>query len=489
MSGFTSSNNPFQMNAPKNDNIQNQQSSLFNFNNKTKNNENNTINNIFTTPSQSSNPLKNNLPFKKEDNPFSSLFFSNNQKKDNLNNNIKKEENKNISIINTDQNINTNNINNVDDNVNFFNISKKKIGSTIIKKEEKKEQRNIFLDQSNNILNKMNNDINTNKNNEKNKINLNNKEESRANFLLDDVSQIINNSEKKEDKKIDEFIKNLFEEDNLVCSDKQMKEYQKNKLSTQTGEEILNDLKSALYSQKEQFLYYTKYTRMIEEKFYEICKKSKEVSENGLQIKNKINTLSSKENQISENTKLLEENIFKKNKNISEALDYLLKNSNANNNIDYLRREDFENHISFFNELKETSNKVRNIEDDLNIISNNMDKSAQNLNDKEKIFYDNYTNRKNVSNNELYSFNDNTDEGVWIERNNIENKVYVTQKEMNEIFNDCYSGLNSLIGEQDEIDKKCDKLKRKLLEKINKKNKNLGNYSQNINNKYNINNP
>ena len=488
MSGFTSSNNPFQMNAPKNDNIQNQQSSLFNFNNKTKNNENNTINNIFTTPSQSSNPLKNNLPFKKEDNPFSSLFFSNNQKKDNLSNNINKEENKNISIINTDQNINTNNINNVDDNVNFFNISKKKIESTIIKKEEKKEQRNIFLDQSNNILNKMNNDINTNKIKE-NKINLNNKEESRANFLLDDVSQIINNSEKKEDKKIDEFIKNLFEEDNLVCSDKQMKEYQKNKLSTQIGEEILNDLKSTLYSQKEQFLYYTKYTRMIEEKFYEICKKSKEVSENGLQIKNKINTLSSKENQISENTKLLEENIFKKNKNISEALDYLLKNSNANNNIDYLRREDFENHISFFNELKETSNKVRNIEDDLNLISNNMDKSAQNLNDKEKIFYDNYTNRKNVSNNELYSFNDNTDEGVWIERNNIENKVYVTQKEMNEIFNDCYSGLNSLIGEQDEIDKKCDKLKRKLLEKINKKNKNLGNYSQNINNKYNINNP
>ena len=488
MSGFTSSNNPFQMNAPKNDNIQNQQSSLFNFNNKTKNNENNTINNIFITPSQSSNPLKNNLPFKKEDNPFSSLFFSNNQKKDNLSNNINKEENKNISIINTDQNINTNNINNVDDNVNFFNISKKKIESTIIKKEEKKEQRNIFLDQSNNILNKMNNDINTNKIKE-NKINLNNKEESRANFLLDDVSQIINNNEKKEDKKIDEFIKNLFEEDNLVCSDKQMKEYQKNKLSTQIGEEILNDLKSTLYSQKEQFLYYTKYTRMIEEKFYEICKKSKEVSENGLQIKNKINTLSSKENQISENTKLLEENIFKKNKNISEALDYLLKNSNANNNIDYLRREDFENHISFFNELKETSNKVRNIEDDLNIISNNMDKSAQNLNDKEKIFYDNYTNRKNVSNNELYSFNDNTDEGVWIERNNIENKVYVTQKEMNEIFNDCYSGLNSLIGEQDEIDKKCDKLKRKLLEKINKKNKNLGNYSQNINNKYNINNP
>ena len=488
MSGFTSSNNPFQMNAPKNDNIQNQQSSLFNFNNKTKNNENNTINNIFITPSQSSNPLKNNLPFKKEDNPFSSLFFSNNQKKDNLSNNINKEENKNISIINTDQNINTNNINNVDDNVNFFNISKKKIESTIIKKEEKKEQRNIFLDQSNNILNKMNNDINTNKIKE-NKINLNNKEESRANFLLDDASQIINNNEKKEDKKIDEFIKNLFEEDNLVCSDKQMKEYQKNKLSTQTGEEILNDLKSTLYSQKEQFLYYTKYTRMIEEKFYEICKKSKEVSENGLQIKNKINTLSSKENQISENTKLLEENIFKKNKNISEALDYLLKNSNANNNIDYLRREDFENHISFFNELKETSNKVRNIEDDLNIISNNMDKSAQNLNDKEKIFYDNYTNRKNVSNNELYSFNDNTDEGVWIERNNLENKVYVTQKEMNEIFNDCYSGLNSLIGEQDEIDKKCDKLKRKLLEKINKKNKNLGNYSQNINNKYNINNP
>ena len=488
MSGFTSSNNPFQMNAPKNDNIQNQQSSLFNFNNKTKNNENNTINNIFITPSQSSNPLKNNLPFKKEDNPFSSLFFSNNQKKDNLSNNINKEENKNISIINTDKNINTNNINNVDDNVNFFNISKKKIESTIIKKEEKKEQRNIFLDQSNNILNKMNNDINTNKIKE-NKINLNNKEESRANFLLDDVSQIINNNEKKEDKKIDEFIKNLFEEDNLVCSDKQMKEYQKNKLSTQIGEEILNDLKSTLYSQKEQFLYYTKYTRMIEEKFYEICKKSKEVSENGLQIKNKINTLSSKENQISENTKLLEENIFKKNKNISEALDYLLKNSNANNNIDYLRREDFENHISFFNELKETSNKVRNIEDDLNIISNNMDKSAQNLNDKEKIFYDNYTNRKNVSNNELYSFNDNTDEGVWIERNNLENKVYVTQKEMNEIFNDCYSGLNSLIGEQDEIDKKCDKLKRKLLEKINKKNKNLGNYSQNINNKYNINNP
>ena len=163
-----------------------------------------------------------------------------------------------------------------------------------------------------------------------------------------------------------------------------------------------------------------------------------------------------------------------KNKNISEALDYINNNNNIGSN-NYIQRFDFEEKNLIFKNLTETAKNMRKIDDDLNTIINNMEKNEQNIYENEKMLYEN-----NENNNGLYSFNNNL-EGVWIERNNLEGKIYVDQREMNELYNDCYGGLTGLIAEQEEIDKRCDKLKNKLLEKIKKHNNNLGNMD-NINN-------
>ena len=449
-----------------------------NSNQQKENNPQNKNSNIFNNTPQSLNPFQNNLSTKNDsNNPFNTNSFTNNNQNQNNLNNINKYNNKNISIINTNKEINPNNIS----NDNFFNINNKIKEEP--KKEEKKEKNNIFLIQSNNLLNKMNDDINTNKKQEsKIDINTNNNEQKKPNFLLDDVSQILNQKDKKEEKKVDECIKGLLEEDNLVYSNKQMIEYQKNQLNTQTGEEILNDLKSALFEQKEQFRTYVKNTRLLEEKLYKICKANNENIKKVIRLQMRCNNISSKLEDISQNRSALEENIEKKNKNISEALDCILKNIN-NNNYNFMRREDFEKKNEIFNDMKETANKIIKIEDDINIISKIIDKNEQNNNDKE-LFFENKA-RNNRNNSELDSLNNNM-EGVWVERNN--NKIYVSQKETNEIFNECFSGLNSFKTEQDEIEKKCEQIKRKLLDKINKKNNNLGNNRQNNNYFGNINN-
>lgn len=471
--------NSFQTNtnsfSQKNDNKQNQQNAFFNINNNNSNQQKENIPqnqnlNIFTNTPQASNPFQNNISTKNDSNNPFNLNINQVQNPFNLNNN--KDDNKNLSIINTNKN--TNNIN----NDNFFNINNKIKEES--KQEEKKEKNNIFLAQSNNLLNKMNNDININK---ENKINISNNEQKKSNFLLDDVSQILNQNGKKEEKKVDEFLKDLFEEDNLISSNKRMIEYQKNLLNTQTGEEILNDLKSTLFSQKEQFKNYVNNTRLLEEKFSKICKENNENMKKAILVQMKYSNLSAQLDSITQNKNTLEENIEKKHKNISEALDYILK-SNNNNIYNFIRKEDLEKKNEFFNDIKITSNKVRKIEDDINIISNIMDKNEKNTNDKEIFFNENY-NRNDKNNGAIFISNKNI-EGVWIERNN--NKLYVTQKETNEIFNECYSGINSFIAEQDEIEKRCDNIKRKLLDKINKKNNNFGNNRHNSDYIGNINN-
>ena len=74
-------------------------------------------------------------------------------------------------------------------------------------------------------------------------------------------------------------------------------------------------------------------------------------------------------------------------------------------------------------------------------------------------------------------------EGVWIERNNSQNKIYVEQKELNELLNDCYSGLYGLMAEQEDIERRCENLKNRLIDKINKNSNNLGNNKDNYNNR------
>ena len=68
------------------------------------------------------------------------------------------------------------------------------------------------------------------------------------------------------------------------------------------------------------------------------------------------------------------------------------------------------------------------MEDELNIINSNFQRNEQDMFKRDE-FYEKYSNNDKG----LFSFN-NDIKGVWIERNNT--KIYVEQKEMDEIYND-----------------------------------------------------
>ena len=516
----SNTNNPFQTQNPflqkEDKNQQKQITSFFPnniFSNSNLNQEQKAqgINNQILNSSNIFNNMKTSIAAQnsqnnkiQETNSFNSFLNSN----QNQNNNIftksniinNKEENKN-SIINI--NINTNNINknisNNDVSNDFFNINSKKkspFQSNIIstKNEEKKEENNnIFLAQSNNFLNKLNNDANANAEKD-NKTHLNFENENNSNkdqtkSLFEGLSKNKDKSnEKKEDKKVEEFIQNLLAEEKLVYSNKEILEYLKNQTLNQLSGEIINDLKDSLISQKNTFTECIKNTRLAEEEYYEICKKANIQADISVQNEIRYSQLLLELKSVYQKSNLLEQKINGRNKDISEALDYLLKNNNTNNNFNfnYIKRIDFEENNSFYKDLKETSSKVRKIEDDLNIINNNIEKNQKYEYDRENILYEKF-NENNGKNNEILSFS-NYMEGVWIERNNSQNKIYVEQKEMNELLNDCYSGLYGLMAEQEDIEKRCEKLKNKLIDKINKHNNNsLGNNIDNSNNINNIN--
>ena len=81
--------------------------------------------------------------------------------------------------------------------------------------------------------------------------------------------------------------------------------------------------------------------------------------------------------------------------------------------------------------------------------------------------------------NNRNKFNSDIDgDGVIIERidkeNNKINKIYVEQKDVNNILTECYEGLYSLKCAQDEFDNKYNILKNKLINKIKENNNNLG---------------
>ena len=479
----TSNNNPFLTN---NNNQLNNINSIFN-NNITNKNVNqiqsseNKIN-IFQNNQEISTSIKNNEINKKDDNKsLNSISFSNNNIFSNLNNNninINKEEKKDNLTIDTNSNIKTNNnTNNI--GFNFFNINEKKdkpLEATTInnKTEEKKESNNIFLAQSNNILNKMNNDIDINKNKENKDIN------NKSKSLIEDFS-IKQNKNNDKDREVKEFLNNLLIEDNLILANKEMMEYEKKQLFAKLGGEIIDELRTTLNSNKEEFKQYVNNTRMLEEKFYQTNKIINNNIENSVQKEMKYNNILLNLNKVYQNAHDLDTKISNRNKIISDALDYIKNNNNNTyiNNLNYIKVVDFEENNAIFKDLKEISKKVSKIDDDLNIISNIMDK---NENNSAQLFTEK-DNKKKGNINGIYTFNNNM-EGVWIKRNN-ENKIYVEEKEINGLFNDCYNGLNGLILETEQFNEIYNKLKNKLINKMNKNN-NIDNNKEKVNSNNNI---
>ena len=465
-------------------------------------------NNLLSTNSQTTNVKKD------DNNPFGSFLSLNQPKiKENIftnQGNINKEENKSNSIINTNtstninlntsnnilQNNNTNNVttNNTNTNnittTNFFSAKNTNgITGNIGNKDEKKEEtNNIFLAKSNSFLNKSNKESNINndkENGNKEHFIINQKSLSNELSQNNNEAQNQNNGQKKEDEKADVFLNNLLAEDKLIGSNKKIREYIKNQTLNKFGEEIINEMKSTLDSQKKAYHECVKNTRELEERFYQLGKIGKEEADFALQNQIRYEKLLKEINNLYQNTNSIEQKVSLKNKNFTKIFDYMNQiNKDNNNNISYINRINFEDKNQFYKNLMENSKKLRKFEEELNIINSNFERNEQDMFERDE-FYEKYSN----NNNELFSFN-NDMQGVWIERNNT--KIYVEQKEMDEIYNDCYNGLCGLIDQDEEIMRKIDTFQKKIIEIINKNNKSngLGNYEKtlNMNNNININN-
>ena len=111
--------------------------------------------------------------------------------------------------------------------------------------------------------------------------------------------------------------------------------------------------------------------------------------------------------------------------------------------------------FKFYENFAQLSEKCYLIENSINEAEQNLAKKEKEINEKE-----------------------DKKEGVWIERNR--GKIFVNQNEINNLFSECYDGLSNLKSMQDNIDKRYEMLKMKLLEKTG------NNYINNINFKNNF---
>ena len=485
-----------------------------NLNNDSKNETNNlgfNQNNVFNPFKINSEPNSNNLNNKinQNNNPqnstnsFSLLKTQPNNTQNSFLNINTNQNNKNNIIINSNPIINNNNTNNNTSNIfnnnqftnnpqnsnNNINIKPNNINiipqnnKIELKKEEKKEETNIFISQSNNILNKSNNLL------EKSQTN------SQLNISdLPNISKIENKNsspnlniapEKKEKSKVNEFINSLLSEDKLIFSEKEKKEFEKKQLFVKNNEEILNEFKNMLETQKEKYTKCVSNTRIFDRKLSNLMYNVQ---------RSTVETLNNERiyNQLLEKIKITETkftnlkiNMTNKDKTVTDALEYLKKNLNNYNNLSAVKSKSFEEKNKFYTDLNETSEKIKKIDNNINTIWNSLNKDEENKNEFFQIDYEkerqkenDNINRNNYNiyrNNNNLIINDNLD-GIIIERNELDKKkkIYVEQKDINNIFTECYDGLYGLKCMQDEFDIKYERLKNSLIKKIDESNENFG---------------
>ena len=560
-------NNPFSNSQQKPNNIFGTQSQTNIFNNTSNNGSKVEIKNPTFNQQNDSNPFKSkiepniiNLNNKNNQNENSknnqnTFFLFNTQQSNknkeinsslntdiNINQNIKNSTILNINSINNNNNTNQNTSNiftNTPNKNNIFlnnkNNNNKPNNISIIpqkndqeiKKEEKKET-NIFLTQSNNILNKSNNFPSQSQLNNQVNNSILSQEQKNENIIKNILNPI---QEKKEKSKVNEFINSLLSEDKLIFSEKEKKEYEKNQISYKLNKEICEEFKDMLLTQKEKFEKYTSNARLIDKKFMYLINKMKnnasESLNNEIRFRNLCEKIKSTEKKVSN----LKSNMNKKDTEITKGLDFLKKNlfnnnytnnnnnNNNNNNLYLLKNNNLEEKIKFFVELNETSDKIKKIDNNLNIIWNSLNKDEKNIN--EINFFDINKENENENKNKKFKLNNNIKEmlleknnnliynyilnngndeafleknnnliynyilnddidGVFLERNNIDNNnnkkqiLYLEQKDINNLFTECYDGLYCQKCIQDEFENKYNTLKNKLIDKINESNNNLG---------------
>ena len=434
-------------------------------------------NNLNIKLTQDSNSQKTNNPF------FGLNTQQNNEVKNsndiNINKSIKNNTLLNINSINDNNNISQN-------SSNIFNINNKGIGnilnnnnnkdkeksinilSTINTKVEKKEEKNILVSQPNNLLNISNNIINNkNQNNEQIKNSLLSQNQKPENILNNSQIPIL---QKKDNPKVNEFINNLLAEDKIIFTEEEKKEFEKKQLSHKLNGEITKEFELMLLNQEEKFKKFTNNDRILENKIYTLYNINKNNSSKTLNNENKCKKLFEKVKLTEAKVSKLNLNMINKDASVSGGLDYLKKNLNNNNTIlSSMVNTNFEKNNPFYKELSGFSEKIRKIDNNINIIWNSINRNQEN---KKEI---NYFNVKEKEKNNINIINiDNNIQGIFIEKNNVNNnnneKIYIEQKDINNIFNECFDGLYSLKNLQDEIDSKYNILKNKLNDKIKERN-------------------
>ena len=456
--------NPFKINIEPNSN------NLNNQNNQNDNNKNIT-NSFFPFKAQQNNIQNSSTNINTNQNNKNNIIINSNPINNNNNTN-----NNNSNIFNTAQFTN-----NPPDSNNNNNTKQKiqniipKINPIEIKREDKKEEPNIFISQSNIILNK------SKENPEKSQIN--------NQLKISDLPSFNPIQEKKQKSKVNEFINNLLTEDKLIFSEKEKEEYEKKQLSFKKNQEILDEFKNMLDNHKEKYKKSVRNMRLFDRKIINLINNIKINADESLNNEMRYKKLMEKIKITETKFTNLKINMTNKDKTITDALDYLKKNMNNYNNLSTIKPRNFEENIKFYKDLNETSEKIKKIDNNINIIWNSLNKNEENKNElfdisDEQQKEDNINNKDNYK---LYRINNNIllnnkMDGIILERNELDKikKIYVEQKDLNNIFTECYDGLYGLKSIQDEFDIKYERLKNSLIKKIDESNVNFSKRNNDI---------
>ena len=256
----------------------------------------------------------------------------------------------------------------------------------------------------------------------------------------------------KENQKVDDSMDNFFEDDKIMFPEAEKKNFEKRQLSYQTCGEVIDELRSMLFTQKEKYHKFTKYARIFESKFMDILNNILNNSHACLDTQIKSQNLNNKIKLTEAKVSKIKFEIIKADKIMSERLG-LIKN-----NFSFLKKKSFEDGCGFYEDLIDAYDKVRQIN---NNIKSSWDSMTKNENDE----LSEILNKGNNSN----GFN--KEDEIVIERKNVDNvnvKISISQKDLNHIFTDCYEGLYGLKTLQDEVNFKLDSIEKKLKREIEK---------------------
>jgi len=334
------------------------------------------------------------------------------------------------------------------DNIALLNEQKSSIPLFDLK-DTKITENKILYDNKNNMDSKISSRKDNNQlfnENAHNKDNIDNKDNIKQNnnthnegFGLHDNNNKQNmnncNNDKSNDNKLLNLNKILNENELKFSECKALDEYEKTQILYKTNNEILEELKSMLFKQKEKFLQNTENTRQIENKLSNILKQSAEHAKMSEINELRKNKLIQKIKDINAQSEKLKNVIDIKNKIITSALlDY---KNNYMNNILFLGINN--DRFSFFDELIDISKKCDVIDSSINYKEQILSKKEKNLSEK---------------------LNDDKN-GFWIEKAN-NKKIFVNQNEMNSLLSECYDGLINLKNMQETFDSKYELIKKTL---------------------------